>query len=70
MRSKQCLKPDQEGKGFFIQDDKTFGFGLNIPRTRHASEILKTTVQWQEATLSYNFTALILLAMQLGCVGC
>ena len=45
MRSKHCLKPDQDGKGFWIQDDKTFGFGLNIPRTRHVSEVLKTTVK-------------------------
>ena len=40
-----CKKPVQSGKGRWIAEDLTFGYGLNIPRTRHASEILKTTVQ-------------------------
>ncbi len=36
--------PVIDGKGRWVQEDLTFGYGLNIPRTRHASEILKTTV--------------------------
>ncbi len=40
-----CLAPLQHGKGYWIPEDKTFGHGLNIPRTRHASEIIKTLVR-------------------------
>ena len=30
-------------KGHWLPEDKSFGFkGLNVPRSRHASEILKT----------------------------
>ena len=30
-------------KGYWLPEDKSFGFkGLNVPRSRHASEILKT----------------------------
>ncbi len=43
--SSSCKYPKQEGKGSWIAEDRTFGLGLNIPRTRHASEILKTKVQ-------------------------
>ena len=37
----RCLEPHQPGKGYWIAQDRRFGYGLNIPRTRHASEILK-----------------------------
>ncbi|TRY75088.1 hypothetical protein TCAL_10809, partial [Tigriopus californicus] len=40
---KGCQEPQQDGKGRWVPEDKTFGYGLNIPRTRHASEIIKTT---------------------------
>lgn len=42
---KGCQEPKQDGKGRWVLEDKTFGYGLNIPRTRHASEIIKTTVR-------------------------
>jgi hypothetical protein len=32
-------------KGHWLPEDRSFGYkGLNVPRTRHASEILKTTI--------------------------
>ena len=39
-----CESPYQPGKGQWIAEDRFFGHGLNIPRTRHASEIIKTVV--------------------------
>ena len=31
-------------KGHWVPEDRSFGYkGLNIPRSRHASEVLKTT---------------------------
>ena len=43
---KDCQWPELEGggRGRWIQHDKNFGFGLNVARTRHASEIIKTSV--------------------------
>ena len=40
-----CTKPNQSGKGYWIDEDRYFGYGLNVPRTRHASEIIKTKVK-------------------------
>ncbi len=45
-KSDGCLYPAMDGKGRWIPEDKSFGFGLNVPRTRHASEIIRTTVGW------------------------
>ena len=39
-----CKTPKQNGKGFWIAEDRYFGYGLNVPRTRHASEIVRTKV--------------------------
>ena len=39
-----CADPIQPGKGYWVQEDRSFGHGLNVPRTRHASEIIKTAV--------------------------
>ena len=41
-----CQWPELEGggRGRWVQNDKSFGFGLNVARTRHASEIIKTSV--------------------------
>ena len=43
---KDCQWPELEGggRGRWIQHDKSFGFGLNVARTRHASEIIRTSV--------------------------
>ena len=31
-------------KGHWVPEDRSFGYkGLNVPRSRHASEVLKTT---------------------------
>ena len=40
----QCQEPVQNGKGYWTAIDRRFGAGLNVPRTRHTSEILKTMV--------------------------
>ena len=37
----RCQEPLQTGKGFWIGQDLRFGYGLNVARTRHASEIIK-----------------------------
>lgn len=47
-----CTEPKQTGKGYWIPEDRTFGFGLNVPRTRHASEIIRTLVS--ETTLLWK----------------
>ena len=41
----QCQEPVQNGKGYWTANDRRFGTGLNLPRTRHTSEILKTRVR-------------------------
>ncbi len=41
----RCHDPIQNGKGYWIANDRRFGFGLNVPRSRHASEVLKTKVE-------------------------
>ena len=41
----QCQEPVQNGKGYWTANDRRFGAGLNLPRTRHTSEILKTRVR-------------------------
>ena len=41
---KRCYHPRQNGKGYWRAIDRSFGYGLNVPRTRHASEIVKTKV--------------------------
>jgi hypothetical protein len=40
-----CSDPAQPGKGYWISEDRFYGYGLNVPRTRHASEIIRTQVQ-------------------------
>ena len=58
---KDCQWPELEGggRGRWIQHDKNFGFGLNVARTRHASEIIKTSVSrritLKVCTLSVKF---------------
>ena len=47
LEPKQCLFPAADGKGSWIPEDNTFGLGLNILRTRHAAEIIKTVVSME-----------------------
>ena len=55
LEPKQCLVPAADGKGYWIPEDKTFGLGLNIHRTRHASEIIKTIVRMVTPGACFKF---------------
>ena len=48
----QCQEPVQSGKGYWIEKDLRFGYGLNVARTRHASEIVKTVGAYSNRTIS------------------